>query len=154
MNTPTAFRTLRALSLCLLVATGLIIVGCDSGGSNGGGGKSGAVTAEVSGGEASGTISASFDYQVDGETCSKVAFDEGFETPGDKEFDPTVIPTFGGCSVDSATDWNALEVTFNPNSSADGLTLTLTSGGSEIASTSSPNATGNLSVTVEPDGNS
>jgi len=105
MNRTTAFRTLRTVSLCLLVATGLLVAGCDSGGSNGGGSKSGAVTAKVKGGEASGTIAADFTYDADGETCTKAAFDEGFETPGNKEFDPTVIPTFGGCSVENATQW-------------------------------------------------
>jgi hypothetical protein len=135
----------------LLVATGLLVVGCDSGGSNGGGGKSGAVTANVEGGEAAGVISADFSYEKESETCTKLAFDRNFEVPGNKEFDPSVISTFGGCEVESATEWDELEVVFNPDGSADGLTLTLTSGGSEISSTSSTNASGNLSVTVTPE---
>ena len=153
MNSSPSIRLLHIVSLSLLVATGLLAVGCDSGGSNGGGGNlSGAVTATVDGGEASGSLSADFTYKKENETCTKAAFDEDFAGPGDKEFDPSVIPTFGDCSVDDATNWDAVEVAFNPDGSADGLTLTLTSGGSEIGSTSSPNASGNLSVTVEAEG--
>ena len=147
MNTPTAFRTLRTVSLCLLVATGLLIVGCDSGGSNGGGGTSGTVTAAVEGGDATGTLSVEFTYSTGDETCSTFAYDEEFGAPGDKEFDPTVLPAVN-CSPDAPKQWEEVEVTFNPNSSADGLSLTLTSGGSDLASTSSPNASGNLVATA------
>lgn len=115
---------------------------------------SGAVTAKVEGGESTGALSVEFGYATDGGTCNKFAYDETFDTPGDKEFDPTVISGAQGCSVDNSEDWDRVEVTFSPNGSADGLSLTLTSGGSDIGSTSSPNASGNLSVEVgSVDGN-
>ena len=146
INSSPSTCLLRIVSLSLLVATGLLAVGCDSGGSNGGGGNlSGAVTATVDGGEASGALAVNFTYATDDGTCSEVAFTEDFEVPGDREFDPEVISV--RCEAD-ANEWDEVEVTFNPNDSADGLTLTLTSGGSGIASTSSPTDNGNLVATA------
>lgn len=147
MNSRTSIRIIHALSLSLLVVVGLSVVGCDSGGSNGGGGEeSGTVTAEVTGGETTGSISVNFTYATDGGTCSEVAFDENFETPGNKDFDPETISF--RCDVDDPNQWDETEVTFSPDGSADGLTLTLTSGGGEIASTSSSNDNGNLVATA------
>lgn len=121
-------------------------VGCDSGGSNGGGGNlSGAVTATVDGGEAAGALAVNFTYTTGDGTCSEVAFTEDFDVPGDREFDPEVISV--RCDAD-ANEWDEVEVTFNPNDSAGGLTLTLTSGGGEIASASSPTDNGNLVATA------
>jgi hypothetical protein len=146
MRATTACRILRSVSLCLLVVVGILVAGCDSSGSNGGGGNlSGAVTATVDGGEATGGLAVNFTYRTDDGTCSEVAFTENFDAPGDREFDPEVISF--RCEV-SANDWDEVEVTFNPNDSAEGLTLTLTSGGSEIASTSSPTDNGNLVATA------
>lgn len=149
MKNVISFHTIRTILFSSLLAVGLLVVGCDSGGSNGDGDSmSGAVTAEVDGGESTGSLSIEFAYATGDETCRKFAFDESFETPGDKEFDPNVIPGAQGCSVDNPEDWDRVEAAFSPDGSADGLTLTLTSGGSEIGSSSSPDASGNLVVEV------
>ncbi len=151
MKANTTIQLFRTGSLCLLFAAGVLLAGCDSGGSDGGGGsKSGAVTAEVAGGDATGSLSVEFTYPTSDGTCNTFAFDENFDAPGDKEFDPTVIST-ANCQPDEPKQWQEVEVTFNPDGSADGLTLTVTSGGSEIGSTSSPNDTGNLEVSVSGD---
>ena len=96
-------------------------------------------------GEASGALAVKFTYATDDGMCSEVAFTEDFEVLGDREFDPEVISV--RCEAD-ANEWDEVEVTFNPNSSADGLTLTLNSGGGDIATTSSPTDNGNLVATA------
>lgn len=148
MTRTASIRLLPIIALSLLVATGLLAVGCDSGGSNsnGGGGElSGPVTATVDGGEAAGALSVNFTYATEDGTCSEVAYNEDFAAPGDQTFDPETISF--RCEVD-ANQWDEVEIVFNPNDSAEGLTLTLTSGGGEIASTSSPNDNGNLAATA------
>jgi hypothetical protein len=136
---------LRPLVLSGLVAVGLLIVGCDSGGSNGGGNNlSGSITAKVEGGSATGNLSATFKYDEDGGVCTQSAFTQDFSAPGEQSFDPDNI-AFGQCESDPSK-WDAVEVAFNPDGSADGLTLTVTSGGSDIASTSETNSVGNLEV--------
>ena len=146
MTRSESLRLLHVVSLSLLVTTGLLAVGCDSGGSNGGGGNlSGAVTATVDGGEAAGALAVNFTYTTGDGACSEVAFTEDFDVPGDREFDPEIISV--RCDAD-ANEWDEVEVTFNPNDSAGGLTLTLTSGGGEIASASSPTDNGNLVATA------
>ena len=146
MNRSPSIRLLRIVSLSLLVATGLLAVGCDSGGSNDSGGDlSGPVTATVDGGEAAGALTVNFTYSTDDGTCSEVAYNENFDAPGEQTFDPETISF--RCEVD-ASEWDEVEVAFNPDDSADGLTLTLTSGGGDIVSTSSPNDSGNLVATA------
>lgn len=146
MNRTASFRLPHAVALSFLIATGFLAVGCDSGGSNGGGGDlSGTVTATVDGREASGALGVNFTYATDDGTCSEVAVAEDFEAPGDREFDPELISV--RCDGD-ANQWDEVEVLFNPDGSADGLTLTVTSGGSEIASSSSPNENGELVATA------
>ena len=145
MNRTTSTPLLPVVSLSLLVAVGLLVAGCDSGGSNSGGNLSGAVTATVDGGEATGALTVNFKYTTDDGTCNEVAFTEDFDVPGDREFDPEVISF--QCEV-NANQWDKVEVVFNPNDSAEGLTLTLTSGGGEIAATSSLTDSGNLVATA------
>lgn len=126
--------------MCSLLSVGLLVVGCDSGGSN----ESepsigGAVTVKLedSGSSSSavakvaGTLTATFIHQDgctdnDGATVSS--------TPVEKTLDPT---DFGTC--DNPDDHERVEVDFSTSGSLDGLTMTVLDGsGNVIDSDSDP----------------
>lgn len=128
----------------LLVGVGLLVIGCDSGGSNGSSGPelNGDITVrlESSGSsdvsaKASGTLTATFYHNLnDGSTCTDDDVASVSSTPTEVTLDPT---DFGTC--DNPSDYDGVTVSFTPSGSASGLTMTVLDGnGNEIASDTDP----------------
>jgi len=164
------FRFVRLLSFCGLIAAGVLIVGCDSGGSassSSGGEPSGgentlentsAVTADLKansssssrektssgGAKASGTLAVGFHYEnSSGSDCTLSVKKTVGSTPYNEPFDPTNIS--GSCSDPSEFDGVQAEFTPGSGSSASGLVLRLLNeNGTEITSDDDPS--GGLSV--------
>ena len=148
-------RLFHSLLICSLVGVGLLVVGCDSGGSNGGGGDgnlSGSVTARLAESSSSGSQAkadvngefvAVFTFSTDSGNCTALAREAANgSTPIEEELEPV-----GTCEGD---DFDEVEVSFVSSSGAisSDLSLNVLSNGNTVASTSSATAAGNLSVTA------
>jgi len=145
--------------MCSLVSVGGLVVGCDSGGSNGGDSTNlkGSVTVELTEASSSnsnakatldGEFTATFTYVNESDSdCNEFA---RIGVSGDTPYKDELSPTLDRCEGD---DFDEVEVSYVPSSgSASGLSLSVLSNGNEVAAVSSPNATGNLSVTASDGG--
>jgi hypothetical protein len=128
--------------MCLLLAFGLMVVGCDSGGSNGSSEpelngnikvrleSSGSSDANA---KVSGVLTAQFFRTRNGGSCDNTDGKSVNEIPADV----TLSPDTGVC--DNPRDYDRVTVSFNSSGSSGGLTMTVLDGnGNEIGTDTSP----------------
>ena len=164
---------LRTTLICSLLTVGLLVVGCDSGGSGGGGddtplesansvtvdlsssssGSSTSSSDEKASAKASGILKVTFVYQKNsGSNCTRSTTDNDVNTSGgyNKSFDPSEAN--GDCN--SPADFDGVKAGFSPgsNSSASGLVLSIRDEeGTELASDDGADGELGASVTNSDD---
>lgn len=130
MNSSPSTCLLRIVSLSLLVAAGLLAVGCDSGG-DGGSPLNGQLSIEIDGGDAAVSVSESYFYSTSDGVCQTTRSDFGMDLPIEQDLGPDET----SCDGVSPGDFNGVRVSVSLVSGSTDLTLRLLSDGDVVEET-------------------
>ena len=137
MNRSPSIRLLHIVSLSLLVAAGLLAIGCDSG-SDGGSPLDGQLSIEVDGGDAVVSVSESYFYSTSDGLCQTSSSDIGTDVPIERDLGPDGT----SCDGVSPDDFNGVRVSVSLLSGSTDLTLRLLSDGEVVEEVTDPESFG------------
>ncbi len=138
MNRSLSIRLLRIVSLALLVAAGLLAVGCDSGGSNGGGDPlDGDLSYEVEG-SAQVSITESFFYSTGDGPCQSTQSNISSSLPIEVDLEPEDV----GCDGVEPSEFDGVQVTVSQLTGPMDVTLRLVSDGEVVEEATEPESFG------------
>ena len=137
MRYTTVLRHLRTGSLCFLLVVGLLAVGCDSGGNNGGNPLDGDLSYEVEG-SAQVSITEGFFYSTGDGPCQSTQSNISSSLPIEVDLEPEG----DGCEGVDPSDFEGVRVTVSQLTGPMDVTLRLLSDGDVVEEATEPESFG------------